>query len=265
MVIMEKILRSLYSKFDSITTIIEETNDLQAMTIEQLLSSLQAHEEKKKMNEEIAEQLLKTNLQPTQKDESFNNIRSQHGRGSGRERGHASKQGWSTNNSYEKGERSTRGRGQVRSNSRYDKYQIKCYNCNKFEYYAKECRAHKYKVNERVNYIEEKREEDSTILLAYKDNERGEDSTWYLDTGASNHMCGRRSMFVELDESVSDNVSFGDESKIEVKDKCNILIRQRNGKHQFTELFTYNKIKWLICSIRVCQSFDKPQIDQYLI
>ncbi|KRX91790.1 hypothetical protein T12_6873, partial [Trichinella patagoniensis] len=70
-----------------------------------------------------------------------------------------------------------------------------------FGHYAKECRAPKYKVNERVNYIEEKGEEDGTLLLAYKDNERGEDSTWYLDTGASNHMCGRRSMFVELDES----------------------------------------------------------------
>ncbi|XP_020572407.1 uncharacterized protein LOC110019170 [Phalaenopsis equestris] len=110
--IMEKILRSLDSKFDSITTIIEETKDLQAMTIKQLLVSLQAHEEKKKMNEEIAEQLLKTNLQQTQKEESFNNIRSQHERGSGQGRGHASKQGWSTNNNYEKGERSTKGRGQ---------------------------------------------------------------------------------------------------------------------------------------------------------
>ncbi|XP_020598756.1 uncharacterized protein LOC110038304 [Phalaenopsis equestris] len=81
--IIEKILRFLDSKFDSITTIIKETKGIQAMTIEQLLGSLQAHEEKKKMNEEIADQLLKTNLQPTQKDESFNNTISQHGRRSG--------------------------------------------------------------------------------------------------------------------------------------------------------------------------------------
>ena len=37
-------------------------------------------------------------------------------------------------------------------------------------------------------------------------------------------MCGKRSMFVELDELVSDNMVFGDESKVAVKGKGNILI-----------------------------------------
>ena len=36
-----------------------------------------------------------------------------------------------------------------------------------------EYRAPKKKVDERVDYIEERREEDGTLLLAYKDNERG--------------------------------------------------------------------------------------------
>ncbi|GAU51853.1 hypothetical protein TSUD_416370 [Trifolium subterraneum] len=51
--IMEKVLRSLDPKFEHIVTVIEETKDLEAMTIEQLLWSLQAYEERKKKKEDI--------------------------------------------------------------------------------------------------------------------------------------------------------------------------------------------------------------------
>ena len=46
--IMEKILQSLDLKYDHIVTIIEETKDLETMTIEQLLGFLQAYKEKEK-------------------------------------------------------------------------------------------------------------------------------------------------------------------------------------------------------------------------
>ena len=81
--------------------------------------------------------------------------------------------------------------------------------------------------------MEEKDEKFETVLLARGSNEGINENSWCLDTGASNHLCGKRSMFAELDESVRDNVLFGDDSKIPVKGKGNILIRLQDGRHQF--------------------------------
>ncbi|KAM2718779.1 hypothetical protein EV1_030652 [Malus domestica] len=229
---MEKILRSLDPKFEHIVVTIEETKDLEEISIEQLMGSLQAYEEKHKKRQGNDEQLLKIHIQPKKKEESFDNEKSQYRRSRGR--GHGRGRSWNFNNhsNYERGESSTKGRGRGRSNLRYEKSQVQCYNCQKFGHYAWECRAPNSRLDEKVNYVKEDKEENGVVLLACKNNDGDQDYTWYLDTGASNHMCGKRSVFVELNESVSGNVSFGDESKIPVKGKGNILIPLENGGHQ---------------------------------
>ena len=62
-----------------------------------------------------------------------------------------------------------------------------------------------------MNYVEEKNGEDGTLLLARN------------DTSVSNHISGNRSISVELNESMNDNVAFGDNSKVLVKGKGKIL------------------------------------------
>ncbi|KAE8727985.1 hypothetical protein F3Y22_tig00004899pilonHSYRG00012 [Hibiscus syriacus] len=228
--IIEKILRSLDPKFEHIVVTIEETKDLEEMKIEQLQGSLQAYEEKHKKKHEFTEQLLKMQLKDMH--ESQRNDRNQRGQGRGRGHGRGGSRGrgrgWNynnnnSNNNYEKGESSTRGRGRINPNSKYDKSQIRCYNCQKFGHYASECRAPNNKIEEKANYVEEKKDGKETLLLARKETDGGQANSWYLDSGASNHMCGRKDMFVELDESVSGNVSFGDDSTIAVKGRGQLV------------------------------------------
>ncbi|KAJ4700820.1 Retrovirus-related Pol polyprotein from transposon TNT 1-94 [Melia azedarach] len=209
--IMEKILRSMDSKFDHIVTTIEETKDLEEMTIDQLQGSLQAYEEKIK-------------------------------------RSKASPNNFSRCNSRRK----KKFKAMIETNMVEVEVEVK----DKVEAVVvdevgiiitiisttmrKEKAQHEVvegtiqiQVEEKANYVEEKNQGDETVLLAYKDNSGGQENTWYLDTGASNHMCGKRSMFVELDESTNGNVSFGDDSKIAVKGRGNILIQLKDGRHQF--------------------------------
>ncbi|XP_048626765.1 uncharacterized protein LOC111210365 [Brassica napus] len=167
--IMEKVLRSLDSKFEHIVTVIEETKDLDTMTMEQLLGSLQAYEEKKKKKEDIVEQVLKMRID--HKEESGrSNLRRGGGHFRGRGRG-VNGRGWRPyeDNFNQIGENSSRGRGRGNTKSRYAKSSIKCYSCGKFGHYASECKTpNNNRVEEKSNYVEERSKEEYMLLMAYK-------------------------------------------------------------------------------------------------
>ncbi|XP_059627098.1 uncharacterized protein LOC132269882 [Cornus florida] len=241
--VVAKILQSLDSKFNYIVVAIEESKDLDSMTVDQLMGSLQTYEEKVVKKQEALEQVLQTKFSLNERDEKHG--RNQRGRGHGnargrgRGRGHGrgKKSGQHTTNSEEKIHDSQQIRGRGRGNysrsygRRYDKSQIQCYNCQKYGQYASECRNVANDVEEKANYVDE--EVEPTLLLAYKGEMSDQEDVWYFDTGASNHMCGSKEKFVDIDESINGKVTFGDLSQIPVRGKGKILIRLRNGHHQF--------------------------------
>jgi hypothetical protein len=46
------------------------------------------------------------------------------------------------------------------------------------------------------------------MVTIENDGKPDEDSSWYLDTGCSNHMIGRRDWLVDFDACVKNNVRF---------------------------------------------------------
>ena len=60
-------------------------------------------------------------------------------------------------------------------------------------------------------------------------DEQPQAEVWYVDTGYSNHMCGRKSSFCSLNEGFCSTVSFGDCSSVNVMGNSDINIRTKNG------------------------------------
>lgn len=80
---------------------------------------------------------------------------------------------------------------------------------------------------ERVNYVEAKEDEELLLLLATKaENDKW---SWYLD--ATNHKSGNKKLFTTVNKSVKGNIIFGDETKVPIEGKGNVLIRAKNGSN----------------------------------
>lgn len=147
--IVEKILRTLTERFNYIVVSIEESNDINCLSVDELQSSLIVHEQKfrRRINEE--EQVFNV----TQEERS--------GRGRGR----------STFGGY-------RGRGRGRPSPAY-KAAIECFKCHKRGHFQYECPDWERRAN-----FAELEHEDELLLMAYVEEKKRQEKkygSWTLD------------------------------------------------------------------------------------
>ncbi|XP_071917233.1 uncharacterized protein [Coffea arabica] len=209
--IVEKILRSMTTKFNFVVCCIEESKDIDAISIDELQSSLSVHEQKINQQEKEV-QALKASA------ESHSTWREGRGRGNN-DRGNQQQQYQQQENQFQ-GRR--RGRGGYPSTTQRpkstDKSNVECYKCHRYGHYQSEFRTNLNRQNgERTNFAE--KEEEVSLLMVCHMSKETQQNMWYLDTGCSNHMCGDKKTFSELDESFRSTVKFGDNSTISVMGK----------------------------------------------
>lgn len=250
--VIEKILRSLTPSFDYIVVAIEEAKDVDSMTVDELMGSLQAHEEKlkKRKGKEPLEQALYSKLSFGEREKSF-----LHGKEQGRGRGYRGRGGFQGrgrgrredfNKEDENQLRRGRGRGVVPQ--RGGKFQVQCYNCRKYGHYSTECRSSR-QVKEKANVVEVENDEELTVLMAKLDEPEEKSTQWHLDSAASNHMTGDESFFVDM-KQVRGSVTFGDKRKATVKGKGKIQILAKDGSHQYiSEVYYVPSLGYNILSL----------------
>lgn len=86
--------------------------------------------------------------------------------------------------------------------------------------------------------------EEEMLLMAYIEfKESKHHDTWYLDSGCSNHMCGNRGLFFEIDESFREQVKLGNDTSLAMKWKGNIKIQMNDNMQTITRVFYVPELK----------------------
>ena len=139
--IVEKILRSMTPKFNFVVCSIEESKDIDELSIDELQSSLLVHE-KKIIQQDKEEHALKATT-----DNPFK-TNGGRGRGRGRSRGRGS---YSRGNQqyHQQNDNQFQGRGRGRGGhdsttqrpKSVDKSNVECYRCHRYGHYQSDCRT----------------------------------------------------------------------------------------------------------------------------
>ncbi|XP_028096994.1 uncharacterized protein LOC114296862 [Camellia sinensis] len=94
---------------------------------------------------------------------------------------------------------------------------------------------------EKSNFAE--KEEEKTLLMAYHHQEDAHSNKWYLDSDCSNHMCGNKSLFSNLDESFKDIVKLGNNSRMTVMGKGTIRLQVKDHFFKIPGVFHVPDLK----------------------
>ncbi|WVZ84037.1 hypothetical protein U9M48_031115 [Paspalum notatum var. saurae] len=72
----------------------------------------------------------------------------------------------------------------------------------------------------------------------------------YLDSGASNHMTGRREDFAKLDTSATGSVKIGDGSTVTIRGRGTVVFKCQNDDHRaLTDVYYIPKLRTSIASL----------------
>ncbi|GAU39117.1 hypothetical protein TSUD_22950 [Trifolium subterraneum] len=245
---VEKVLRTLTHKFDHIVVTIEQTKDLSEIKMEDLQSTLEAHElkhgERTHGKEDEQALFVKFRKYQDEKKKWQNKKGSKKGKESVEEKPESSEK---------------EGGGQ---NTKKDKSTIQCYSCNKYGHYASECKAPKKKKSQNTeaeaNVAEDgsTSEDDVSFMVTITDeeeseahmteNDNGSDQSpllmmpttkdefgkqqgWYLDTCCSNHMTSNKEWLVNYDSSKKSKIRFVDSRTVKSEGSGDMLIKGKDG------------------------------------
>ncbi|XP_027083565.1 uncharacterized protein [Coffea arabica] len=262
---VEKVLNTLPMKFDHVVSVIQETKDLEDLNIEDLHGSLILHEQRinEKLEDAPEKDTVEKALQVQLNLRGNNDVR-EHGEFSQKSRSGYNNRGGRGNNNRDRGSISNSGRNRDNNfnfrggpgrgrggnfgignnfNQNNFRQRVQCYNCGKLGHRQFECRFgenidRNFQANVVDNQVQDNNKKSDTLLLVCIVVDVVDKNKWYLDTDCSNHMSGKKELFVELDESICGEVKFENNIVLPMIAKEKIPISLKNGSTNLFLMFS---------------------------
>jgi len=219
--IVQKILVTVPEKFEASITTLENTKDLSNITLVELLSAMQAQEQRSKMRDEVlVEGALQAKLQVSQAEKKKVKNYKKNFKGS---------EAVNTSKGNEKKKEfppckhcGKMGHPPFKCWRRPD---VRCEKCNKLGHHVRICKSNFHQKNDAQ--VADEEEEQLFVATCFAISNSSD--KWLIDSGCTNHMSFDRELFKELDTCVASKVKIGNGEHIAVKGKGTVAIESMSG------------------------------------
>ncbi|CAN6715608.1 unnamed protein product [Malus baccata var. baccata] len=219
--IVQKLLISLPSAYDSICSVIEHSRDIDVIEVQEVVASLKSFAQSLSILLEIKEIDIKRIGSPKYKN-------------------------WNQKSVYQSGKQIVAAEGGRNPCKHCDKYHYrecflkgkpKCHCCGKIGHIARDCNTKKNAQG--VQQLNFAAQVPATTTMFYVSNEVAKKSiedVWYVDSGCSNHMTGREDVLIDIDRSITAKVEMGTGQLVDVIGKGSLVVDTKMGKRYIHEV-----------------------------
>ncbi|KAM2280970.1 hypothetical protein ACFX1S_041627 [Malus domestica] len=225
--IMQKLLISLTKPYDSIMSVIEETKDIDTLSVQDVLASLNAFDQRLERHADGATEKAFQSLNIGSSSHS-----NQHQSRPKKDWKEKKNKKWEGKSNREHKDNSGNNNGGGKSKplcKYYDKAHFgeccfkgkpKCHKCNRFGQLQNDCKSN---TTQQVN-ITNQVEEETNVFSAFSANVVKDNKVWYINSVCINHMTTHESLLTDIDTTFTGKVKMGNGNIVEAIGKCILII-----------------------------------------